>query len=431
MDTTLQDTRKITSFITGWRPTSINVDVKVLENEQEVLDKNDFPTTKIERWKYTRTTKISNKKFNLSNELNLVNLPKLPIVDAYNIVFINGVYSKELSSKELEQGVRFLPIELADEAINFVGKAVEIFKPETVKADARIFKAINTVYANGGAFIEIAPKTIVTKPIQLVFIASGEAQAGNIRNVVIANKLSEATISQVFLSVGAKDCLTNVVTEFFVEEGAKIVGDKIQNQDETSLSVSSEFIQQARDAHFALNTITLNGVFVRNNVDVDILGENGETHLNGAYILKDKQHIDNHTFITHYASNCFSNETYKGVMDGESTAVFNGMILVKPNAQRIDSYQSNGNVLLSETATVNSKPELEIYADDVKCSHGSTTGQLDDDAIFYLRARGISERNAKALMVTAFIDEVLQKINNEEIINYLHDVLNERYGWEF
>jgi Fe-S cluster assembly protein SufD len=172
-------------------------------------------------------------------------------------------------------------------------------------------------------------------------------------------------------------------------------------------------------------------LLVRNDVWADVNGQNATTNLNGAYILKDKQHVDNHTYINHFKANCYSNERYKGVINDQATAVFNGMVHVHKDAQKIDSYQSNGNVLLSDSATVYSKPELEIYADDVKCSHGSTTGQLDEEAIYYLRARGISKDAARALMVSAFIGDVLEQIDNEEIIDYIHHILEERYGWSF
>lgn len=432
MDTMVQDNRKISEFRSNWKPTKVAVAPEVMEGEKRILDNFDFPTSKVERWKYTRTNKIANKKFDLDDKVIQINeLPELPIKDAYNIVFVNGVYDEAFTSKDIQEGIVIKPIGLAEEAVNYIGKAVNVAKEKTEKADNRIFKAMNTVYANGGVYVEITPKTIADKVIQIVCISTGEQKAAVIRNIIVAKRLSEATISQVYLSVDSTNSFTNAITEFFVEEGAKVVGDKIENQNETALLVSSDYVVQARDAHFAMNTITLNGIFVRNNVDVNVNGENGETHLNGAYVLKGKQHVDNHTLITHAVSNCFSNQTYKGVMDEQSTGVYNGLVLVKPNAQKIDSYQSNGNVLLSEDATVHSKPELEIYADDVKCSHGSTTGQLDEEAVFYMRARGISEKKARALMVTAFIDDVITNIENEEIVDYVHEVLSDRFGWMF
>ena len=195
--------------------------------------------------------------------------------------------------------------------------------------------------------------------------------------------------------------------------------------------MATEQIAQAKDSTFTINTLTLNGTLVRNNLNIEVNGVNCNTHLNGAYLLKENQHVDNHTMVDHKAPHCESNELYKGVIDDKATAVFNGKVFVRKDSQKINAFQSNGNVLLSDNATVNSKPELEIYADDVKCSHGSTTGQLDEEAVFYLRARGISERSARHLMVSAFIVDVLEKIENQQVLDFTHKILKDRFGWDF
>lgn len=216
-----------------------------------------------------------------------------------------------------------------------------------------------------------------------------------------------------------------------VEANAHLTINKIQYESEANYQIATEQVKQEKDSTFTINTITLNGELVRNNLNIDVLGQNCNTHLNGAYLTKGKQHVDNHTTVDHTVANCESNELYKGVMDDDSTAVFNGKVFVRKDAQKINAFQSNGNVLLSGNATVNSKPELEIYADDVKCSHGSTTGQLDEDAVFYLRARGLSEKNARKLLVSAFIADVLDTIESEEVRAHIDNMLLERFGWEF
>ena len=207
--------------------------------------------------------------------------------------------------------------------------------------------------------------------------------------------------------------------------------DKLQYEEETTNHINSEYVNQAKDSTFTLNTITLNGGLVRNNIHVNVNGQNCTTNMNGAYLLKGKQHVDNHTTVDHIAANCNSNELYKGVIDEKATAVFNGKVFVRKDAQKINAFQSNANVLLSDDANVNSKPELEIYADDVKCSHGSTTGQLDEEAVFYLRARGLSEKSARKLMVSAFIGEVLEHLENDSVVSYIERLLKERFGWDF
>jgi Fe-S cluster assembly protein SufD len=206
---------------------------------------------------------------------------------------------------------------------------------------------------------------------------------------------------------------------------------KIQAEAGTNFHVSKENIKQDKDSNFTLHTTTLNGNFVRNDVNVAVNGQNCETNLYGAYILNGTQHVDNHTVIDHKVAHCLSNELYKGVIDDKATAVFNGKVFVRKDAQKINAFQSNANVLMSDDATVNSKPELEIYADDVKCSHGSTTGQLDEEAVFYLRARGISEKSARNLVVSAFVNDALEKTENEEVLAYIYSLVKERFGWEF
>jgi Fe-S cluster assembly protein SufD len=200
-------------------------------------------------------------------------------------------------------------------------------------------------------------------------------------------------------------------------------------ENDESFHIATDQVHQERDSYFKINTITLSGKLVRNNLNILVDGENCETNLNGAFLLQDGQLVDNHTIVDHLKPNCNSNELYKGVLNGKSIGVFNGKVFVRQNAQKINAFQSNANVLLSEDASMNSKPELEIYADDVKCSHGSTTGQMDEEAIFYLRTRGISDQSARALMTQAFIGDVLNQIDSEEVRSYIESKLIEIHGW--
>lgn len=423
MDTIQQNT-KLAAFATNWKRTTLPFSSDALAQAESVINTLDFPTSRVEDWKYTRVTKISNKSFEQSSSAKLEKLPTLPLTDAHNVVFVNGIYQAALSSQGTLEGIQISQIEESSEVANYLEKA-------TYNTSKNVFHALNTLHAFSGIFIHVHAKQIIEKPIQIVYVSSGQNQVANIRNVIVADKFSEARITQVHVSDNATDCFTNVVSEYFLADNAKLIVDKMQYEDDSALSVNNDYVQQPENSIFTLNTITLNGLLVRNNVYVAVDGQNSTTNLNGAYILKDAQHVDNHTYINHLKSNCYSNERYKGVIDDKATAVFNGKIHVQKDAQKIDSYQSNGNVLLSDTASVNSKPELEIYADDVKCSHGSTTGQLDEEAIYYLRARGISKTAARALMVSAFIGDVLEQIENEEIIDYIHHILEERCGWSF
>jgi Fe-S cluster assembly protein SufD len=299
-----------------------------------------------------------------------------------------------------------------------------------VSTELTTFEALNLAYANNGLFIQIATKTNLEQAIEIIHYTTGNEFVA-LRNVIQTGALSKAEIILNNLSVEESNSLVNVVTDVEVGAGTHFTLHKIQAEAGTNFHVSKENIKQEKDSNFTLHTTTLNGNFVRNDVNVAVNGQNCETNLYGAYILNGTQHVDNHTVIDHKVAHCLSNELYKGVIDDKATAVFNGKVFVRKDAQKINAFQSNANVLMSDDATVNSKPELEIYADDVKCSHGSTTGQLDEEAVFYLRARGISEKSARNLVVSAFVNDALEKTENEEVLTYIYSLVKDRFGWEF
>jgi Fe-S cluster assembly protein SufD len=388
-------------------------------NASSVLETIQFPTTRTEAWKYTRLGKISNKKFNIQKGI-VTDISKFEISkEATTIVFVNGFIDSSLSSKEIPTGVEFKSI--TNSTFDF-GK--------NVKLENEIFNSLNTRFATDGFYIHIKSKTVLEKPLQVIHILTGEHTVANLRNVIICEKNSQAEIIQGFFTENAKESFTNVVTEIFVEENAHLTLNKIQYEDESCYQIATEQVDQHKNSTFKINTITLNGALVRNNLNIEVNGENCSTHLNGAYLLKGNQHVDNHTLVDHKVAHCESHELYKGVVNDKATAVFNGKVFVRKDAQKINAFQSNANVLLSDDSSVNSKPELEIYADDVKCSHGSTTGQLDEEAVFYLRARGLSEKTARKLMISAFINDVIEKIENEEVNTFVIQLLQERFDWE-
>jgi Fe-S cluster assembly protein SufD len=392
----------------------------------EILQTLEYPTTRMEAWKYTRVAKIKNTAFSVSktsNE-NLDLAPFLiPNLQGSRIVFVNGFYNETLSVLEAESGISISPMSQNPAwATCYVDSIVPL--------DGEIFNAMNSYTATDGVAIQIVKKANIQQSVQVIFINSGENTYASNRNIIVCEDFASAHISLGFFSENAVNSFQNVVSEIFVGANAKLTIDKIQLENETSFTIATEQVKQEKDATFTINTITLDGGLVRNNLSIAVDGQNSETNLSGAYVLKGKQHVDNHTVVDHKVAHCVSNELYKGVMDENSTAVFNGKVFVRKDAQKINAFQSNGNVLLSDNATINSKPELEIYADDVKCSHGSTTGQLDEEAVFYLRARGISEKSARALMVAAFIGEVLEKIDNEAVRDFVDQKLLEKFGWE-
>ena len=394
-----------------------------LRNEAlAVLESTPFPTTRTEAWKYTRVAKIKNSSFSVKPAQAVANDHRISGTSV-SLVFVNGHFSTELSDKNYPDGIKILALSQMDAAeVSILGNEV--------KLEGEIFNAFNTAYATDGIYIHVSAKMQIGPSIELTYISTGENTLSTIRNVIVSEAFSKAHIIQQFVSENAENCFTNVVSEISVAQNAFLTIDKLQQEDDSCFHISTEQAKQADNSNFTINTITLGGGLVRNNLNIAVDGQNCETHLNGAYILKGNQHVDNHTVVDHLMPNCESNELYKGVIDGKATAVFNGKVFVRKDAQKINAFQSNGNVLLSDDASVNSKPELEIYADDVKCSHGSTTGQLDEEAVFYLRARGIGEKAARQLMIGAFIGDVLDKIQNGAVLDKINMILSQRFNWE-
>lgn len=418
METLTQN--NVANFAQNWTETNLPFSNTILSEARAVLENNPFPNTRVEAWKYTRLTKISKQNFT-SAQGTVNDLSKFKVLkNAPTLVFINGKYSEEHSNNTPIDGIEVSTMRSAN--LTDLG--------EKVKLEDEIFNALNTVYATDGAYIKIAAGKQIDQTIQVLFIQSGEQTHSQIRNRVVAEKGSNAKVLMAYFSDDATGCFSNVVTEVEVDDNAYLDIDKLQLENETAVQIASEYVTQGRDSHFDINTITLNGLLVRNGLNIAVDGRNCETHLNGMYLTKDRQHVDNHTIVDHLKPNCESFELYKGVMNDHSTGVFNGKVFVRKDSQKINAYQSNGNVLLSDNATINSKPELEIYADDVKCSHGSTTGQLDEDAIYYLRTRGISKKAAREMMISAFVGDVLAKVTNDEVLAFVQNVLSERFGFD-
>ncbi|PWL27316.1 MAG: Fe-S cluster assembly protein SufD [Fluviicola sp. XM-24bin1] len=405
-------------FIKGLTPTNLSVNTNAQKNASNVLDTTDLPTTRTEAWKYTRVAKIG--KIDFTNEATTVTSIKgKKVIDSpYTLVFVNGRFSEELSAKSFPEGVTVTPLSTLE----------GITTQEEFEGD--IFGALNLAYLNDGLHITITKNKVVDEPIQVIHLLKGDAQLSNFKVQIDAEDFSKATVVQGFFSEDSNNSFVNYTSDIQVGVNTYFTMEKIQDEEAGNFHIGTDTVTQDKDSTFTINTITLNGTLVRNNLNIAVNGENCTTNLNGGYLLKEKQHVDNHTVVDHKVPNCNSNELYKGVMNENSTAVFNGKVFVRQDAQKINAFQSNRNVLLSDNATVNSKPELEIYADDVKCSHGSTTGQLDDEAVYYLRARGLSKSAAAQLLVSAFIAEVIAEVENEDVKSYIYKRLNERFGWD-
>jgi Fe-S cluster assembly protein SufD len=386
------------------------------QDAMEFFEQSGFPTKRNEEWKYTDVSVIANTNYRYEATASGVNITAeelnrfLLAGDKINrLVFVNGHFNEKLSVvKEIENiRVDTLNENLQNELLsNYFNSGIDF------KQDA--FTALNSALAYDGAFIIVSANTQIENPIHILNITDSrkEATASHLRNIIVAEKGSKASFILSYYSLNDEnEGLTNVATEIFCGQNSNIEVDIVQMEDDTNSQVNNLHALQERDSKLSVSTISLNGGLIRNNLHVKLNGSNCETHLYGLYLASGKQLIDNHTMIDHAMPHCQSNELYKGVAADKSTAVFNGKVFVRPDAQKTNAFQENKNILLSDDANIYAKPQLEIYADDVKCSHGATTGQLDEDAMFYLRSRGIGEDKARALLINAFAQDVIDKIN--------------------
>jgi Fe-S cluster assembly protein SufD len=413
----MENISKIQAFASKFKETNLAFSPTSIADAKNTLFHLDFPTTKTEFWKYTRLAKLAQLRLN-QEKIRENEQVVAPLTDKGIVRITNGYitsFSKEIA------GLTITPFsKCSEQQLSLIGK----------KADLKqnIFLALNTLYSQEGLFIEVEENAQIEGVFQLLFHAHGENCFAPFRVFIHVKKGSSFKLIQQFTASG-EHLFSLPIVEYLIEENARISCDKLQMENASSFLLCEDYSIQKRNSTVLLNTFSISGAWVRNNSSFLIEGENCETNLNGAYLLKDLQHLDNHTIVDHIAPHCNSNELYKGILSGKSTGVFNGKVFVRPNAQKISAFQSNANVLLSDDASVNSKPELEIYANDVKCSHGSTTGQLDEDAVFYLRARGLSEKSARSLITQAFIAEVVDKVEQKEVRDFIQNKLVELHDW--
>ena len=413
----MENISKIQAFASKFNETNLAFSPTSIADAKNTLLHLDFPTTKTEFWKYTRLAKLAQLRLN-QEKIRENEQVVAPLTDNGIVRITNGYitsFSKEIA------GLTITPFsKCSEQQLSLIGK----------KADLKqnIFLALNTLYSQEGLFIEVEENAQIEGVFQLLFHAHGENCFAPFRVFIHVKKGSSFKLIQQFTASG-EHLFSLPIVEYLIEENARISCDKLQMENASSFLLCEDYSIQKRNSTVLLNTFSISGAWVRNNSSFLIEGENCETNLNGAYLLKDLQHLDNHTIVDHIAPHCNSNELYKGILSGKATGVFNGKVFVRPNAQKISAFQSNANVLLSDDASVNSKPELEIYANDVKCSHGSTTGQLDEDAVFYLRARGLSEKSARSLITQAFIAEVVDKVEQKEVQDFIKNKLVELHDW--
>jgi Fe-S cluster assembly protein SufD len=377
-----------------------------------------FPTRRVEAWKYTDVRAIARGDFALATDADFspasaaaLTLP----LEAYRLTFVDGVFSSALSQiDDLPKGVQLLPL---SKALTENHEAVGGPLGRLTGVDFSPFAALNTAFMEEGAVVRLAPSTRVDKPIILQFLSrANEAPVMSHPRVLIeAGDRSEATVIEHHVGEESAANFTNLVEEIIVGRGTHLTHYKLQELPLADLQVSSIQVEQGRDSRFTSFNINLGGALVRTDLVADLNGEGAEANFNGLFYAQGRQHVDNHTLVNHNAPHTFSNENYKGILDDRAHGVFNGKIFVKRDSQKIEGYQSNANLLLSDRAEIDAKPELEIYADDVKCSHGSTTGQLDEEAVYALRTRGIDEQTARGLLTLAFAGEVMEQVELDAV----------------
>lgn len=394
------------------------------------LQELGLPGNKHEEYKHTQITRALEKNFDFSaNNSTQVNISSvdsfiIPGLDAYAVVFVNGMFNQKLSTIKNLSGIECMPMDVASkEHIDLL--ATHIRKYASDKTDT--LTAWNTAGWTNGVFLSIANNVQVDKPIVIYHITDAEQQVVSlVRNLFIVGKNSEATVIQKFDSIGNANHFTNIVTEATVEDNASLNFYQIQADKGKQYQFNQTTIHQTNSSRANAFTFTLSGELIRNNLHMILNGEGCESHMYGLYLLKDRTLADNHTVADHQKPNSFSNELYKGIIDGNAKGVFNGKIYVRPNAQKTNAFQSNRNVLLSDGATINTKPQLEIWADDVKCSHGCTSGQLDEEALFYLQTRGISKEVAQGMVLTAFAGEVVNAVTLPVLKEYFEHLIATR-----
>lgn len=388
-----------------------------------------FPTTKNEDWHFTSVAPIAERTFRPAATDAVIERAD---IDGFNfgesgwhtLVFVNGAFSKDLSS-DAPPGNKVRVTSLAS-AIEGRAAGIDAHIGRIATFEQHAFTALNTAFISDGAFIEIGVDAIVEQPIHLLFISDG-AGVSHPRNLIITARHSRATVIESYVSVGNGTYFTNAVTEISLGEGSHLDHYKLQRESESAFHVGTVQVREARDSQLHSFSLAVGGSLARTNIYTSLDGDAATCTLNGLYLTDGAQHVDNQTSIEHIAPNCPSHELYKGVLDGRSHGVFNGKVYVHPEAQKTDGKQSNNNLLLSPTARVDTKPQLEIFADDVKCTHGATVGRLDELAMFYLNSRGIGPETARILLTYAFAADVLETIELEPLRVQLEKMVLARF----
>ena len=415
---------------------TVDLDSPVHELRSEAIKKFEdegFPNKKQEAWKYTSLNALQKVDFSLFPKVGVLEYKEvksyfLHEIDSYKIVFIDGVYSSYFS-------------ETTHEGMDICLMSAALTKPTYKEVIDRYFnKAVqdeslthlNTAFSKEGAYIYIPKGKAPKKPIQIMHFSTGSeaAQMLQPRNLIVLEEGAEAQIIERHQNLTENEVFTNVVTEIFVGERANLDYYKVQNDKENASLVDNTYIDQKANSIASVHTFSFGGKLTRNNLNFYQDGSHIDSVLKGITLLGEKQHVDHYTLVHHAQPNCESHQDYKGIYGENSTGVFNGKIIVDQIAQKTNAFQQNNNILISDKATINTKPQLEIFADDVRCSHGCTIGQLDEDALFYMQSRGIAKKEATALLMYAFANNVLESVRLGALKNRINGIIAEKLGVE-
>jgi len=397
------------------------------------FENKGFPTKKEESWKYTSLNAILKNDFTVfpksENSIEFKDVKKYFIheIDTYKLVFIDGVFSSHLSSTTHEG----LDICLMSSALHKpkYKMVIDNYFNKIAKKDESL-TSLNTAFANEGAYVNIPKSTVVRKPIEIMYFSTGNEAALLVqpRNLIIVGENSHVQIIERHQSLNENPVLTNSVTEIFAQKRAIVDYYKIQNDNLEANLIDNTYVSQKQETNVSVNTFCFGGNLTRNNLNFYHFGERIVSNLNGITIIGEKQHVDHYTLVQHSTPNCESHQDYKGIYSDRSTGVFNGKIFVEKEAQKTNAFQKSNNILLGDKSTINAKPQLEIFADDVKCSHGCTIGQLDETAMFYMQQRGIPKKEAKALLMYAFSNALIESIKIPELKQRITKIIATKLG---
>lgn len=424
----------LSSFMAFEEQVDVTADLHDIRTEAlKNFEAKGFPTKKEEAWKYTSLNAVLKNDFSVfpkeESVVSYEDVKKYFIheIDTYKVVLIDGVFSSFLSSTTHE-GVDICLMSSALTKPKYKEVIDTYFNSIANTEDS--LTSLNTAFASEGAYINVPKGKVVEKPIEIMCFSTGNEAAIMVqpRNLVIVGENAQVQIIERHQSLNGNPVLTNSVTEIFVQQRAIVDYYKIQNDLQSANLVDNTYIAQKANSNASVHTFSFGGNITRNNLNFYHQGEHIESTLKGITIIGDKQLVDHYTLVQHATPNCESHQNYKGIFDGNSTGVFNGKIYVEREAQKTDAFQQNNNILLSEKATINAKPQLEIFADDVKCSHGCTIGQLDDSAMFYMQSRGIPQKEAKALLMYAFSNEVIESIRIPALKNRITKLIASKLG---